>query len=52
MIYSTKASDVQTVIINGRTVMRDKRLLTLNENVIRKDADAYRQKIIKSLSGQ
>lgn len=49
LVYTTKASDVRTVIINGRVVMRDRRLLTLNESVIKKDATAYRDKIIKSL---
>ena len=49
LVYSTKAADVRTVIINGRIVMLDRRLLTLNENVIKKDANAYRDKIIKSL---
>ena len=52
LVYSTKASDVRTVIINGKTVMLDRRLLTLNENSIKKDATAYRQNIIKSLSNQ
>ncbi len=50
LVYASKASDVRTVIVNGKVVMRDKRLLTLNENVIKKDANAYRQKIITSLS--
>jgi len=50
LVYATKASDVRTVIIDGKVVMRDKRLLTLDENVIKKDANAYRQKIINSLS--
>jgi 5-methylthioadenosine/S-adenosylhomocysteine deaminase len=50
LVYATKASDVRTVIINGRIVMLDRRLLTLNESVIKKDANAYREKIIKSLS--
>ena len=49
LVYSTKASDVRTVIINGRIVMLDRRLLTLNEGVIKKDANAYRKKIIDSL---
>ncbi len=49
LVYSTKAGDVRTVIINGRIVMLDRRLLTLNESVIKKDANAYRAKIIKSL---
>ena len=30
-------------------VMLDRRLLALNENVIKKDANAYREKIIMSL---
>lgn len=49
LVYSTKASDVRTVIINGRIVMLDRRLLTLSENVIKKDTNAYREKIIQSL---
>jgi 5-methylthioadenosine/S-adenosylhomocysteine deaminase len=49
LVYATKASDVRHVIINGKIVMRDKRLLTLDENVIKKDANSYRQKIITSL---
>jgi len=49
LVYSTKAADVDTVIIDGRIVMRNRRLLTLNENVIKKDANAYLDKIIKSL---
>ena len=50
LVYSTKAADVRTVIINGRVVMLDRRLLTLNESAIKIDANAYREKIIKSLS--
>jgi 5-methylthioadenosine/S-adenosylhomocysteine deaminase len=50
LVYATKASDVNTVIIDGKVVMRERRLLTLDENVIKKDANLYQQKIIKSLS--
>jgi 5-methylthioadenosine/S-adenosylhomocysteine deaminase len=49
LVYATKANDVRTVIINGRVVMLDRRLLTLNESAIKKDANIYRQKIIESL---
>lgn len=49
LVYATKANDVRTVIINGRVVMLDRRLITLNESVIKKDANAYRRKIIASL---
>ena len=50
LVYATKASDVRTVIINGRLVMLDRALLTLNESAIKRDANAYRIKIINSLS--
>jgi 5-methylthioadenosine/S-adenosylhomocysteine deaminase len=49
LVYSTKAADVRSVVINGRIVMLDRRLLTLNESAIKKDANAYREKIINSL---
>lgn len=49
LVYATKSSDVRTVIINGRVVMQDRRLLTLNESAIKKDANTYRLKIIESL---
>jgi 5-methylthioadenosine/S-adenosylhomocysteine deaminase len=49
LVYSTKANDVRTVVINGQVVMQDRRLLTLNESDIKKDANAYREKIINSL---
>ncbi len=50
LVYSTKANDVRTVIINGKPVMLNRKLLTLDESAIKKDANLYRQKIIKSLS--
>ena len=50
LVYATKAADVETVIINGRLVMRNRRLLTLNETAVKADARAFRDKIIKSLS--
>lgn len=49
LVYATKAADVETVIINGRLVMRDRRLLTLNEATVKADARSLRDKIIKSL---
>ncbi len=52
LVYATKASDVETVIIDGKIIMMNGRLLTLNENVIKREANLYKQKIIKSLSSQ
>ena len=50
LVYATKANDVQTVVINGKIVMRDRKLLTLDEATIKKDASVFRERIIKSLS--
>jgi 5-methylthioadenosine/S-adenosylhomocysteine deaminase len=49
LVYATKASDVETVIINGRIVMRERRLLTLDEATVKTEARAFRDKIIKSV---
>jgi 5-methylthioadenosine/S-adenosylhomocysteine deaminase len=49
LVYATKASDVETVIINGRIVMSDRRLLTLDEAAIKAGARTFRERIIKSL---
>src|SRR5438067_4497309 len=49
LVYATKASDVRTVIIEGRVVMRDRRLLTLNEEAIKADARRYREKIVQTV---
>ncbi len=49
LVYSAKAGDVHTVVIEGRVVMRDRRLLTLNEAAIKADARKYRERIVKSV---
>ena len=50
LVYATKSTDVHSVIINGRIVMRNRRLLTLNESAIKTSARMFREKIAKSLS--
>ncbi|HSD45629.1 MAG TPA: amidohydrolase [Pyrinomonadaceae bacterium] len=49
LVYATKASDVETVIINGRLVMRERRLLTLDETAVKNAARTFRDKIIKTV---
>jgi 5-methylthioadenosine/S-adenosylhomocysteine deaminase len=49
LVYATKAWDVLTVIINGRLVMRDRKLLTLDEASIKESARVYRDRVMKSL---
>ncbi|HKW55715.1 MAG TPA: amidohydrolase [Candidatus Acidoferrum sp.] len=50
LAYSLKASDVQTVIIAGRVIMREKKLLTLDEPAILAKAREYGKKIAASLN--
>ena len=50
LVYATKASDVRTVVIEGRVVMRERRLLTLDEALIKRKARAIRERITRSLS--
>jgi 5-methylthioadenosine/S-adenosylhomocysteine deaminase len=50
LVYATKASDVRTVIIEGRIVMRDRKLLTLDEEAIKRDALSWRVRIARSLA--
>jgi 5-methylthioadenosine/S-adenosylhomocysteine deaminase len=52
LVYATKSGDVESVIIDGKFVMLNKTLLTLNESSIKRDANALRNKIITSLENQ
>ena len=45
LVYATKAADVRSVVIGGRIVMRDRRLLTLDEASIKRDARAIGNRI-------
>jgi 5-methylthioadenosine/S-adenosylhomocysteine deaminase len=49
LAYALKGSDVETVVIGGRLVMRDKKLLTLNEPEILAKAREYGKKVEASL---
>jgi 5-methylthioadenosine/S-adenosylhomocysteine deaminase len=47
--YALKASDVETVVIGGRTVMRDRKLLTVDEEATVRKAREYRKSVAVSL---
>jgi 5-methylthioadenosine/S-adenosylhomocysteine deaminase len=49
LVYSAKAADVRSVVVEGRVLMLNRRLLTLDEPSIRMRAKAYRDKIRRSL---
>jgi 5-methylthioadenosine/S-adenosylhomocysteine deaminase len=42
LVYATKAHDVETVIVDGRVVVRDGRVLTLDEGEVRRRAAELR----------
>jgi 5-methylthioadenosine/S-adenosylhomocysteine deaminase len=45
LVYALKGSDVKTVIIDGKLVMEDRRMLTLNEEEILEKAHAYQKRV-------
>lgn len=46
LVYSATGADVRDVIIDGRIIMRDRKLLTLDENEILRKAQEWKKKII------
>lgn len=49
LVYATKAADVRTVVVEGRVLMRDRRLLTLDEEAIKREARLWRERVAQSL---
>ena len=45
LVYVTRGDDVQTVIVNGKIVMEDRRVLTLNEKAVLDEATAWAAKV-------
>jgi len=50
IVYSLKSSDVQTVVVGGKVIMHDRRVLTLNEAEIIARAREYRVQVKHSLA--
>ena len=49
MVYALKGSDVRDVMVNGKAVVRDAKILTLDEKAVLAKAAEYRAKISASL---
>ncbi|CAN5844629.1 amidohydrolase [soil metagenome] len=45
LVYVTRGDDVQTSIVNGKVLMRDRKMLTLNEPDIIREANGFSQKV-------
>jgi 5-methylthioadenosine/S-adenosylhomocysteine deaminase len=50
IVYALKASDVRTVVIAGKIVMKDRQMLTLDEKEILAKAQEYKAQIAASLA--
>ena len=47
LVYSAQTSDVQSVVIDGQLVMRDRELLTLDEKTVLRDSNRERADLMK-----
>ena len=45
LVYTTRGDDVRSVVVNGRVVMRDRRVETLDERAVLGDARAWADKV-------
>ncbi|MEP7342749.1 MAG: amidohydrolase [Acidobacteriota bacterium] len=50
LVYAAKASDVSDTIVNGRVLMRNRRLLTINEEAAKAAARQYQKQVAQSLN--
>jgi len=49
LVYVAKGADVRDVVVEGRVVMRDRRVLTLDEKAVVAEADRLRDQVRRSL---
>ena len=49
LVYATKAGDVSDVMVNGRWLMRNRRLVTIDEPQVIREARRYQLRVSASL---
>jgi 5-methylthioadenosine/S-adenosylhomocysteine deaminase len=49
LVYALKGADVSDVMVNGKTIVRDRRMLTLDQPEILAKAEEYRHRVTRSL---
>jgi 5-methylthioadenosine/S-adenosylhomocysteine deaminase len=52
LVYVTRGDDVQTTIVNGKVLMRNRRVVTLNSTTVLNDAYAWSMKVRAAVSKQ
>ncbi len=50
LVYAAKGADVRHVVVEGKLVMRDRKVTTLDETAVVAEADRIRGEILKSLA--
>jgi 5-methylthioadenosine/S-adenosylhomocysteine deaminase len=50
LVYAVKGADVETVIVNGRIIVRDRRMTTLDEGEVLSKAREMKTRILSSLA--
>jgi 5-methylthioadenosine/S-adenosylhomocysteine deaminase len=45
LVYTTHGDDVQTTIVNGKVLMRGRKVLTLDEDAVLKEARMLSEKV-------
>jgi 5-methylthioadenosine/S-adenosylhomocysteine deaminase len=45
LVYTTRGDDVRTTVVNGRVLMRERRMLTLDEAAVLEEARSYAEKV-------
>jgi len=52
LVYNTRASDVQTVIVNGQVIMQNRQLLTLDKNLIIQEVNKNMERLAQRVPGK
>jgi 5-methylthioadenosine/S-adenosylhomocysteine deaminase len=50
LVYAAKGADVRHVVVEGRVVMRDRKITTLDEAAVLADAERLRGQVVQSLA--
>ena len=50
LVYTTHGDDVRTTVVNGKVLMRDRKVRTLNEGTVLADARAWAEKVRQAVN--
>jgi len=52
LVYVTRGDDVRTTVVNGKVLMRDRKVLTLNEDAVLREAREWGEKVRAAVTPQ